>query len=234
VLRLADYLVDGSAVADDQLGEELLGWLAASPRFRAFAEAGRDKIRKKLRGAAPGEPRLDLRAELRVAALLLADRRLGLAYEAYGSGRRGPDFTATHRAGRPFNIEVTRRRASGSEATIAGPVIAKLRQLPTSAANLLVVAIDGMGGAAAPDPEPVLRELRARADRRDDAPFSALGPAGAAAFRTGLQRLSAIVAWVDGGPTDGRVRAWANPGARIPLPEPALRTVVAALAAGGD
>ena len=33
------------------MAQELLEWLAGSARFRAFAEAHRDKIRKKVRGA---------------------------------------------------------------------------------------------------------------------------------------------------------------------------------------
>ena len=76
------------------------GWLSGSKRFRAFAEAHRDKIRKKLRGAADAEARRDVRAELRVAHLLLADRHIELAFEAYGSTNRGPDFTVAYRGER--------------------------------------------------------------------------------------------------------------------------------------
>ena len=105
VERLVAYLVDGRR--PDPALADLPAWLAATPSFRSFAEANRAKIRKKLRHATDGPARLDVRAELRVAALLLADRRFELAYEAYGAGRRGPDFTATFRAGRPFNVEIT-------------------------------------------------------------------------------------------------------------------------------
>src|SRR5438093_5717764 len=48
VQRLAHQLVDRGP--GDPIVRELAGWLA-SPRFRSFAEAHRDKIRKKLRTA---------------------------------------------------------------------------------------------------------------------------------------------------------------------------------------
>ena len=60
------------------------------PRFRTFAEAHRDKIHKKFRKAADPEALRDVRAELLVARLLLADKRFELAFEAYGSGKAGP------------------------------------------------------------------------------------------------------------------------------------------------
>ena len=99
VERLAQYLFDRVAT-DDHLADEVAGWLAGSNRFRAFVDANRDKIRKKLRGAADEDARRDVRAELRVAHLLLADRRIELAFEAYGSTKRGPDFTVTFRGER--------------------------------------------------------------------------------------------------------------------------------------
>jgi hypothetical protein len=230
IRRLVAHLLDASA--PDQLLAELPGWLAASPRFRSFVEANRDKIRKKLRGAASPEARLDVWAELRVAALLLEDRRFDLAFEAYGAGRRGPDFTATFRAGRAFNVEVTRRRPSTGDGALEHSILAKLRQLPPSASNVIVVAVDGPSGA--PDPGPVLRALRGRADRRDDAFFVTRGLEGAATFHAGFLRLAAVVAWAADAEAARRVAAWANAGARIPLPEPTLRALVAALVASRD
>ncbi|MEW6224670.1 MAG: hypothetical protein AB1627_08560 [Chloroflexota bacterium] len=227
IRRLVADLVE--APEPDPALAGLPAWLAASPRFRAFAEANRDKIRKKLRGATATEARLDVRAELRVAALVLADRRFELEFEAYGAGRRGPDFTATFRAGRPFNVEVTRRRPGPGAASLEPSILGKLRQLPPSASNVLVVAVDGPDGA--PDPGPVLRDLRARADRRDDAFFAARGLGGAAAVNAGLLRMAAVVAWAESGSGAARVTAWANTGARIPLPQPTLRALLAALAA---
>jgi hypothetical protein len=222
---LVDHLTDGAALPGPLA--DLEGWLATSSRLRAFVEANRDKIRKKVRLATSDDARMDLWAELRVATRLLADRRIELAFEAYGAGNRGPDFTATYRARRAFNVEVTRRHgpaADGLERTI----LAKLRQLPPSRANVLVVAVDALGGVA-PDPAPVIRELRTRADRRDDAWFAARGLTDAAAFHQGVLRLSAVLSWTE--PPGGRSDAhpWANSGARIALEAAALRAIEAAL-----
>jgi hypothetical protein len=227
ILRLVADLVE--APEPDPALAGLPAWLAASPRFRAFAEINRDKIRKKLRGAAETEARLDVRAELRLAALLLADRRFELAFEAYGAGRRGPDFTATFRAGRPFNVEVTRRRPGPGAASLEPSILGKLRQLPPSVSNVLVVAVDGRDGA--PDPGPILRELRGRAERRDDAFFAGWGLDGAGAFNAGLLRIAAVVTWAEGASGSARVGSSANAGARISLPQPTLRALLAALAA---
>ena len=155
---LVDHLGDGAALPGPLA--DLERWLAGSSRLRSFVDANRDKIRKKVRLATTDDARLDLWTELRVATRLLDDRRIDLAFEAYGAGNRGPDFTATFRAGREFNIEVTRRHgpaADGLERTI----LAKLRQLPPSRANILVVAVDaverrpagpGAGAPRAADP----------------------------------------------------------------------------------
>ncbi|HWQ84249.1 MAG TPA: hypothetical protein VN363_06765, partial [Anaerolineales bacterium] len=101
---LIDYLCDGrlrtepqtrpDAQADTQrhrqpyahlLAGELLAWMERSPRFTAFVESYRNKIRKKLRLIRQPEAALDLRSELEAAYRLLADRRLELAYEPYAS-----------------------------------------------------------------------------------------------------------------------------------------------------
>jgi hypothetical protein len=230
--RLVAYLIDGSR--PDPALADLPAWLAATPRFRSFAETNRDKIRKKLRHATDGPTRLDVRAELRVAALLLADRRFELEFEAYGAGRRGPDFTATFRAGRPFNVEITRRRTVQGPASLESTILAKLRQLPASTANVLVIAVDEKRGA--PDPAPVIHDLRIRADRHEDAFFAARGqggqggPGGAAAFHAGLLRLAAVLTWAETAETAARVAFWANPGARILLPDATFRALRAALA----
>ncbi len=222
--RLVAYLVD--APGPDPALVDLPAWLAATPKFRSFAEANRDKIRKKLRHAVDGPARLDVRAELRVAALVLADRRFELAFESYGAGRRGPDFTATFRAGRPFNLEVTRRRLAQGVASLEPAILAKLRQLPPSIANALVIAVDGDG---APDPAPVLHDMRLRADRREDPFFTALGQDGAAAFHAGLLRLAAVLTWAEAAEAMARVAAWTNAGARTLLPDATIRALRAAL-----
>src|SRR5438874_7086519 len=108
VERLTRRLLDTDR--GDPFRDELVSWLVVSGRFRAFAEANRDKIRKKLRAARDLDSLADVRAELRTAHLLLSDRRIDLAFEAYGSGKGGPDFTVTFRASERFNPEVTRPR----------------------------------------------------------------------------------------------------------------------------
>ena len=124
---------------DDAFARELLVWLAKSARFRAFAEAHRDKIRKKLRTAGDEEALLDVRAELGAAHLLLVDRRIELAYEAYGSGNAGPDFTLTFRGTRACNVEVTRSRRV-PDADALGWVI--LRRAPPAAAQRAEPPVD--------------------------------------------------------------------------------------------
>ncbi|HVQ23111.1 MAG TPA: hypothetical protein VMT36_07535, partial [Candidatus Saccharimonadia bacterium] len=141
VERLVSDLYGGGP--EDPMAEELAGWLATSARFRSFAEAHRDKIRKKLRSARDADALRDVRTELQVAHLLLADRRIELVYEAFGARKGGPDFTATYRGGRSFNVEVTRVRGDAGSVVHGGPLLAKLRQLPPSVPNALVLAIDG-------------------------------------------------------------------------------------------
>lgn len=230
VQRLVAFLAEGTGPdgARDPTLAELGDWLAASTRFRVFVEGNRDKIRKKLRGATSADARLDVRAELLVARLLLEDRRFELTFEAYGARNRGPDFTVTYRAGRAFNVEVTRRRTTGDAAPALEPaILGKLRQLPPSASNVLVVVL--AGDAPPPDPAPVLHDIRARADRRDDEGFRTHGLADAAAVHAGLLRLAAVVAISEAATGGIRERTWPNAGARIPLPDATLRAFVAAL-----
>jgi hypothetical protein len=224
VERLAHYLFDGAT--NDILAEELTGWLAASTRFRAFAEAHRDKIRKKLRGAPDGETRRDVRAELAVAQALLADRRLELTFEAYSSRNGGPDFTVAFRGERTFNLEVTRPRAA-----VDGPLLAKLRQLPPSAPNVVLLALDG-GSADEFDVAAVTRALRARADGKDDAWFSGRGFDGTRGFYHRYLRLGAVLVWSESADADARATLWTNPSARITLPERAARACLQCLRAG--
>ncbi|HEX5807987.1 MAG TPA: hypothetical protein VFY25_04930, partial [Anaerolineales bacterium] len=105
---LIAYLFEGQP---HLLSAELSQWMEASPRFVTFVETYRDKIRKKIRLAREPEKILDLRSELDVAASMLKDRRLVVAYEPYPSTRgRGPDFAVTYRVNTVFNIEVARMR----------------------------------------------------------------------------------------------------------------------------
>jgi hypothetical protein len=67
------------------LQSELAHWIENSPRFGAFITTNQDKVRKKLNNADDEEGRLDVRAELLVAYLIVADRRFELLFEAYGA-----------------------------------------------------------------------------------------------------------------------------------------------------
>lgn len=228
--RLAHDLV--GAIAGDPLADELAEWLARSRRFRAFADAHRDKIRKKLRSAGSDRAsRLDVRAELRLACLLLADRRMEVVFEAYGVGRPGPDFSATFRGRSRLNLEITRLRRPPEHARDGGPIAAKLRQLPPSAANLLILAVAGPD-AAALEVAMAMDALHARAAAGHDEFFTARGLDGARGFSQRCRRLGAVVTWAEGGSGHARAEAWVNPSARIPVPERLLDACVRALRAG--
>ena len=228
IQRLARELSDGQS---DELALDLERWMVASRRFRTFVEAHRQKIRKKLRTAADADSRRDVWAELRAAQLLLADRRIGLAFEAYAATIGGPDFTVCLGGSKPFNLEVTRVRGGTGETWIGGPILAKLRQLPPGISNALLVAVDG-DDAGAFDVAGDIRGLRARADAKDEAFFTARGFAGSRGFYERFLRLGAVIVWCDGARDVERAAGWRNPSARIPFPEAAVRACLAAIRAG--
>ena len=213
---------------DGSLTDELTGWLAGSARFRAFAEAHRAKIRKKLRTAADGEALRDVRAELQVACLLLSDRSIELAFEAYGSGKGGPDLTVTYRGRRSFNLEVTRLRRLPDATGLGAPLLAKLRQLPPSVPNAVLVAIPG-ASAEALDVAAATRQLRSRADAKDEPFFTRLGFAGTRGFYERYLRLGGVLAWCEGAAGEARAELWTNGSARIPLPGRDSRAVIRCL-----
>jgi hypothetical protein len=225
ITRLISHLLPDST--DDPLAGELGAWLTESARFEAFADAHRDKIRKKLRGATDADARRDVRAELLVARLLLADRGIELAFEAHGSTRGGPDFAVTYRGGRPFNLEVTRPHRPMT-ADDPRPILAKLHQLPTGSANVLLIAVAGTD-AGTLDTATAVKTVRARADARDDAFFAARGLETAKRFYERFLRLGAVIVFAESATGDRRTRAWINGSARIAVPERALRATVAAL-----
>jgi hypothetical protein len=227
--RLVAHLVGGRAA--DALAMELGAWLGGSARFRAFADAHRDKIRKKLRTAPDADALRDVRAELRVAYLLLTDRRIDLAFEAYGAGRGGPDFTVTFRAEQPFNVEVTRLRGTPTPGALAGSVLAKLRQLPPSLPNALLIAIEGARPSTA-DVDAAARSLRARADAGEATLLSRGHFDGTRAFYERYLRLGVVLAWAEASPGEAGAAAWINRSARIAIPERGLRACLAALRAG--
>jgi hypothetical protein len=225
VERIAARLFDGAET--DPVAEEIAGWLAGSARFRAFAEAHRDKIRKKLRIATDIEARRDVRAELCAAHLLLADRRIEVAFEAYGSGKAGPDFTVRFRGERSFNLEVTRLRRAPGQATLGGPLLPKLRQLPPSVPNVLLIAVEG-DRADALDLPGAAHALKARADAKEDAFFLTRGFDGARGFYQRFRRLGAVIAWCEGAQPRARASLWLNAEARIAVPQRAIRACLLA------
>lgn len=227
VERLATELANGRS---DSLAADLERWMIGSRRFRAFVTTHQGKIRKKLRVAADAESRHDVRAELRTAYLLLADRRIELAFEAYGAATGGPDFTVMMRGVSAFNVEVTRMRGAGASKSVSGPILAKLRQLPPSVANVLLVAIDG-DDAGAFDVAGDVRALRGRADGKDEAFFTTRGFVGSRGFYERFLRLSAVLVWCDDATGDARAAAWRNPSARTTLQDRAARACLAGLRA---
>ena len=227
VERLALDLTDGP---DDPLTAELRGWLSGSAPFRSFAEAHRDKIRKKVRKAADPDAVRDVRTELLVAHRLLGDRRFDVAFEAYGSGHVGPDFTVSFRAARAFNLEVTRLRRAPSDAGAGSSLLTKLRQLPPSVPNAVLLAIDG-DSAAAVDMDAIVPTLRARADAKDEAFFDRRGLDGSRGFHERFARLGGVLVWCEAAAGDDRVSLWTNRSARIAVPERAIGAAVACLRA---
>lgn len=228
--RLASYLCDGVPTLEgDTTPAELSGWLGSSRRFQAFAEVHRDKIRKKLRVSAEPGARGDVRAELQAAYLLLNDRRIELAFEAYGSGQRGPDFTVTFRASHRFNLEVTRPRKGNGDgdaaSIIAGALLAKLRQLPVDAPNAILVA--GALADSDRDVELAVRELKRRADQGDERFFTAKGTS-MKEFQALHRRMAFLMVGQSSG---GGIHSWTNPESRRALPEGSAIACVRAMAA---
>jgi hypothetical protein len=176
-------------------------WVQASPRFRAFAETHRDKIRKKVRGITEAEGYRDLQAELATAYFLVPERRFVVEYEKYGVGKqRGPDFSVTYKTHIRFDVEVTRLRG-GQAGTAVEPgklvntLCVKLQQLPPSMINVLVLAADDAsygGDELSSGLETGLRLLQERAERKDDEFFTRRGFLGARDFLRHYGRLSAI------------------------------------------
>lgn len=230
VTRLARELVDGAGV--DSPLPELESWLTGSPRFRAFATANATKIRKKLRGAPDAEALRDVRLELAVARLLLSDRRVGLAWERYGSGKVGPDFTLTIPGLRPVNLELTRVRRAPEYFEAGVPWIAKLRHLPPGTPNAVVVAIGG-STAMALDIAASTRLIRARADAKDEPFFTARGFAGSRAFYGQFVRLGAVLVWCEDALGGERATLWRNGSARIAVPDAVARACLTCLQGGG-
>ncbi len=216
--------------ADSLLAAEVGPRLVASPRFRAFAETYRDKIRKKARGLRDDESRRDLAFELAIALRLLEERRFAVEYESYGVGQRAPDFRVTFRSGLRFNVEVRRLRgpaaahgATADPGRLIRAVCDKLGQLPAAMMNVLVIGADGPSSAA-DTLASVMLWLQARAAQKDEALFVQRGFTGTRDFLRHYQRLSGAL-WLVGEPGAPRVSLWRNPQARHPLPADLARAL---------
>ena len=219
---LVRYIARGE---DGALGAALREWIRESPRFRAFVETYRDKIRKKARGARDEDVRADLTFELSVARRLLAERRFELEYEPYGVAQRAPDFGVTFRANLRLNVEVRRlRRGARAAASDADPslvriVCAKLGQLRPAAINVMVLGPTIDAGTLARS----MPWLQERAKQRHDVSFRELGFGDSRDFRRNFRRVSAI--FLVG---NGSAEVWVNPQARHRMPADLRRALTAA------
>jgi hypothetical protein len=216
------------------LAADVAAWLIASPRFRAFAETYRDKIRKKVRGPRDDEGRRDLAFELSIAMRLVDERRFELEYEPYGVGQRAPDFRVAFRSSVRFNIEVRRLRpppppdGPADEARLIRAVCDKLGQLPPSMINVLVFGADG-ASSSGDALSPAMRWLQERAAHKDEVLFQQRGFTGTRDFLRHYQRLSGAL-MVTGEAGALRASLWRNPQARHPLPADLARALTNATA----
>jgi hypothetical protein len=230
--ELLAYLFEGQP---HLLSETLMGWMESSPRFTAFVETYRDKIRKKIRVARTPASILDLRGELGVACCLLNDRRFAVAYEPYASAkRRSPDFAVTYRSNLVFNIEVARIRAKedwlvqdssagqvdllGQEQHILRVLLDKLEQLQPGMPNLLVI-LASLPVAQSIDLASLMQEVKTRVEGRDPSFYALSRYTSPAAFYKDFLRLTGILL------SSSEVQLWVNKQARSGLPDQALRLV---------
>ena len=227
-------MLPGSGAA--ALEGELVEWFGERPRFEAFVAGHRDKIRKKLRTAAEDDAVADARAELLVAYRLLAERRFEIAFEAYGTGKRGPDLTLAFRTNQRFNVEVTRLRAAalgveGGVSRLASVLLGKVRQLPPGVSNVVALVSGPSAAVAEPDVAAAVKLLKAHADRKEETVFTRSGFESARDFYAYYVRLSGVAVVRDGdGPDAGAGALWTNPEARQPLPREVVVAVARCLA----
>lgn len=245
-------------ICDNQphlLAAALQSWMEASPRFTAFVETYRDKIRKKLRLTREPERILDLRSELETAWCLLNDRRIQVAYEPYASEkRRGPDFAVAYRVNRVFNVEVARIRVDTGEdgginvgrgeERLLRSLLDKLGQMQPGTPNLLAIQTRAEL-ARTIDLSRLMQGVKLRVEANDPAIFAASRSPGRyrgpADFYKDFLHLNGIVLWAPVTPLSGLqnevqpqtaspdspppAAAWLNKPARPALDEKILRRV---------
>lgn len=218
------------------LAVQFAHWVQESPRFRAFAENYRDKIRKKVRGITEAEGYRDLQAELATAYFLTLERRFLVEYEKYGVGKqRGPDFSITYKTHIRFDVEVTRLRGGQAGSALepgklSNTLCLKLKQLPPSMINILVLdagselekdASYSEDDHSTSGLQSAVTLLQERAERKDDEFFTRRGFLGARDFLRHYSRLSAIRLTTPDAPPVLRLQ----PQTRHPLP-PDLATLL--------
>jgi hypothetical protein len=198
----------------------LTDWMNASPRFAAFVEMHRDKIRKKIRVEPEAEGLRDLLVELETAYLLLQERRFEIAYETYtGDKRRGTDFAVTYRTNQIFNVEVTRMRAAtpDREDRLIDVVCSKLGQMMPNMINVLMIFAGGDGATL--DVASTMKRLKARAERSEAGLFMRFNFRDTPDFFKYFTRLSAIFVRIKNSDNTSQHRMlWENPQAKQPLP----------------
>ncbi len=228
---LRAYLFDAKP---HPLSPGVAAWLAQSKRFQAFAEANRDKIRKKLRDTRDREAVRDLGCELEAAYWLTQDRRLTVEYEKCAGGTPCPDFKVTYTTSYTFGVEVTRVRGGvgqpapdRGETRLIERVADKLRQMQAGMVNVLWVALDEAGEGV--DLAAAMTGLRQRAERGDPLVIGRHDLADTADFFKYYLRLSGVVLRVPRDREPSRLLAlWTNPQAKHPLPPP-LKTLLQSL-----
>lgn len=169
-------------------------WAAGSPRFAAFLDEYQGKIGKKLRGIQDEAGYFDLLAELATAHTLLQERSFALVYEPYlAEKQRGPDFAVTFKSHTSFMVEVRHLRPSPTEVSLrlVSVLADKLRQLPASAPNVLMVS-GAPDHTATEHLQQAMRTLTAEGHRRDDEACQRRGFASARDLLRRLSRLSAV------------------------------------------
>ncbi len=241
--ELLAYLFQGRSHI---LARPMAAWLESSRRFAEFANAFRDKIRKKLRTAPDRASLLDLQLELETAWLLLRERALSLEYEPpqSGPGRR-PDFAVSYTTSLTFMLEVTRLRANlkstqgaALEQTakpvpdtvptipllserLGDTISGKLGQLLPQRSNVLLVGVEDLVLTES-DLRALMLSIKQRAESDDLLFFERHRFRDRAAFFRHYLRLSVVM--VRGTPLQGPgpVLMWVNPQAQHPLPSKAL------------
>ena len=192
----------------------LAGWVKNDRRYRAFAERYRGKMRRKLRNVSDADGTADLLFEFEIGRWLLGETRFEVEYETFDARQGGPDYSVAFRVNTRFNVEVRRIRSreTGDERVrkLVETLADKVRQMPPSAINVLVIS---EGGAAHDDLAAAGTILRGLAERKVEEFFTHRGYKSVADFLKQYRQLSAVVLKRETGVV------WLNPLAKHPLPK---------------